>query len=199
MTARWEACAAAPVPGAEDLMKNQKRPALSGQAVEPINIGLDDRKRAHFSEALSAILDDTYSLLIHTHIYHWNVRGPLFEPIHKLLEQQYEALFAATDKIAERVRQLGHRVPEGLKHFPRGFDMPAEMPNEHEMIVDLVAKHEEVIRKLRKTSTEADDEHDYVTQDLVNEILAFHENAAWMLRSIVTRWPTAVPHAQAAE
>lgn len=178
-------------------MANDKKAAPAGDN-EAVNTGLDDTTRTHFATVLSAILDDTYSLLVHTHVYHWNVRGPLFEPIHKLLEEQYEALFETTDKIAERVRQLGHRVPIGLKHFPRGIDMPREMPGEHAMIVDLLGKHEEVARKLRETSTDADDQHDYVTQDLVNANLAFHENAAWMLRSIVTRWPAA-RFAQAAE
>ena len=44
-------------------------------------------------------------------------------------------------------------------------------------------------RGLRTLSTEADDKHDYVTQDLANEMLAFHEKAAWMLRSIISSWP----------
>ena len=93
-----------------------KKPELASN-VEHLDTGLDSKTRTKFAGQLSEILDDTYTLLVRTHVYHWNVKGPLFEPIHKLLEAQYEKLFEATDKIAERVRQLGHKVPSGQGHF----------------------------------------------------------------------------------
>lgn len=154
---------------------------------EQMNTGLSPEIRERFSAALGDVLDDAYSLMVHTHVYHWNVRGRLFEPLHKLLQEHYEALFEAVDEIAERVRQLGHQVPFGNVKFPSGLDIPTPMPAELTMVEDLLARHETVVRKLRPLSTDADDEHDYVTQDLVNKLLAFHEKAAWMLRSIVNR------------
>ena len=42
--------------------------------------------------------------------------------------------------------------------------------------------------ELRPLSADADESQDYATQDLVNGMLAFHEKAAWMLRSILTTW-----------
>ena len=162
---------------------------MSAEQAEPVNTGLDDKVREHFAMALSKVLDDTYSLLVQTHLYHWNVRGPLFADIHKLLEEQYEALFESVDEVAERVRQLGFKVPGDVKQFPTGVQVPATMPGEESMIADLVKRHEAVTRTLRELSTDADDQHDYVTQDLVNGMLAFHEKAAWMLRSIITSWP----------
>ena len=181
-------------------MPTKKPGGATPSTSEHLDTGLDVQIRTKFAGQLSEILDDTYTLLVRTHVYHWNVKGPLFEPIHKLLEAQYEELFEATDKIAERVRQLGHKVPEGQGHFPRGLDIPATMPNEVAMVTDLMTRHEKVSRRLRETSTQADDDHDYVTQDIVNELLAFHEKSAWMLRSIVTRWPAeSTVHAQAAE
>jgi starvation-inducible DNA-binding protein len=162
---------------------------MCADVVEPVDTGLSDETRKTFAASLSQVLDDTYSLLVQTHLYHWNVRGPLFADIHKLLEEQYQALFESVDEVAERVRQLGYPVPGKMESFPTGVRVPASMPSEEAMIADLVSRHEGVTRKLRKLSTDADDQHDYVTQDLANEMLAFHEKAAWMLRSIISSWP----------
>ena len=78
---------------------------------ENVNFGLDDKARETIAQNLSAILADTYALLVKTHIYHWNVVGPLFHSIHEMTEEQYNDLFKATDEIAERIRALGYRAP----------------------------------------------------------------------------------------
>ena len=57
------------------------------------------------------VLADTYTLLVKTHVYHWNVVGPIFLPLHELTEKQYQNLFEAADTIAERIRALGHPTP----------------------------------------------------------------------------------------
>ena len=155
---------------------------------ENIDTGLSEKLRTHFATELSGVLDDAYSLMVQTHLYHWNVRGPLFEPIHKLLQEHYEALFESVDEIAERVRQLGFPAPTGASSFPSGVSVPSVMPDEEAMLADLLGRHESVIKRLRPLSTDADDSKDYVTQDLINGLLAFHEKAAWMLRSIISTW-----------
>ena len=161
---------------------------MCAATTEPMDTGLSEKLRTHFARELSGVLDDVYSLMVQTHVYHWNVRGPLFEPIHKLLQQHYEALFETADEIAERIRQLGFAVPLGVKSFPSGVAMPSTMPDEEAMLADLLGRHEANVRKLRPLSADADESQDYATQDLVNGMLAFHEKAAWMLRSILTTW-----------
>ena len=156
---------------------------------EPVKTGLPDEVRKEFAEALSGVLDDAYSLLVQTHLYHWNVRGPLFADLHKLMEEQYTALFESVDEVAERIRQLGYRAPISSTPFPSGARVQDPMPSEEKMVAELVDRHEIISRALRSLSTNADERHDYVTQDLANEMLAFHEKAAWMLRSIITTWP----------
>jgi starvation-inducible DNA-binding protein len=166
-------------------MRSEQKDAES----EPVKTGLPDEVRKKFALTLSGVLDDTYSLLVQTHLYHWNVRGPLFADLHKLMEEQYAALFESVDEVAERIRQLGFRAPMAIRNFPSGVIVEDPMPAEEKMVGDLVDRHEGVTRKLRELSTDADEQHDYVTQDLANEMLAFHEKAAWMLRSIITTWP----------
>ncbi|WP_291159584.1 hypothetical protein [Ensifer sp. SSB1] len=54
---------------------------------EEFDIGLTRAYRQQMAAALSDILADTYKLVIKSHIYHWNVVGPLFKPLHELTEE----------------------------------------------------------------------------------------------------------------
>ena len=61
-------------------------------AAEPVQTGVQKVKPV--AKALAEALADTYRLVFKTHAYHWNVEGPLFYPIHKLTEAQYEDIEA---------------------------------------------------------------------------------------------------------
>ena len=66
---------------------------------QKISIGLEAPYRKQMSESLTEILASTYKLTIKSHVYHWNVVGPLFLPLHELTEQHYGALFEAAGKL----------------------------------------------------------------------------------------------------
>ena len=72
-----------------------------------INMGLSETQRETMAKAVTAVLADTYALYFKTHAYHWNVTGPRFHDLHAMFEEQYTALWTATDEIAERIRALG--------------------------------------------------------------------------------------------
>lgn len=159
-----------------------------------LHTGLDQAARSDIARRLGRILDHTYSLMVRSHIYHWNVRGPLFEPLHELLEQHYKTLFEAVDEIAERIRQLGFRTPSsGEQVFPSGVDQKDQQHGARAMVEDLLARHEHSCREMRETGVAADEAGDLVTNDLLSNHLAFHEKAAWMLRSMLEGWPESSP------
>lgn len=150
--------------------------------MEP-DTGIETEDRADIAKRLGHILDATYSLMVRSHLYHWNVRGPLFEPLHELLEGHYKALFEAVDEIAERIRQLGFRAPSSdADPFPSGVSKRHEM-SARAMVEDLLGQHEASCRMLRETGIAADDAADLVTADMIAKMLGFHEKAAWMLRA----------------
>ncbi len=163
-------------------VKNSRAP------IDPVQSGLSTTDRSELSQAVADVLADTYVLLIKTHVYHWNVTGPLFVPVHQLLEVHYKDLFAAADELAERIRGLGRLAPLnfGKDLLPRS-DVEEENADRSAagMIKQLVADHEEIARRIRGASANAADRKDFVTHDLLNGRLAFHEKAIWMLRAIV--------------
>jgi starvation-inducible DNA-binding protein len=153
---------------------------------EKIDTGLDARYRKDMSKRLSAILAATYQLTIKSHVYHWNVVGPLFKPLHDLTEEHYGELFEATDVIAERIRALGHLAPvefaEAQQFAPTGKDV--DHGSAMSMIEDLIETHEEAVRTMREAASKAGDADDVVTEDMLTQRLTFHEKALWMLRAI---------------
>lgn len=170
------------MPQASAVLKSEPK------SVAKIDIGLDAKYCAQASEALTGILAANYRLLIKTHVYHWNVVGPLFKPLHELTEAQYGALFEAADIIAERIRALGHLAPAKLataaQFAPKGNDVD-HLTAEH-IVHDLIADHEAAVKAMRDAAEAAGDARDKVTEDMLTQRLTFHEKALWMLRAIVS-------------
>jgi len=156
---------------------------------DKVQTGVPDAAREQLAKHLSVILAETYLLTIKSHLYHWNVVGPLFKPIHDLTEEHYENLFAATDDLAERIRALGHRAPVNVEDgkLNLSVSLPAGgMPDAHDMIKDLVQSHEIISAEMRDMAQYAGDNGDLVTEDLLTARITFHEKAAWMLRALIT-------------
>ena len=82
-----------------------------------VSLGLSDNARKQVAESLGPILADHYLLTLKTQNFHWNVTGPNFQGLHSLFGTQYEALFAAVDEIAERIRALGFPAPGGFAAY----------------------------------------------------------------------------------
>jgi len=142
--------------------------------------------KARIANALTGVLADSFVLMIKTQVYHWNVVGPLFQPIHELTEKHYNDLFAAIDTLAERMRALGHLAPVSLTDMIAHAAIEEETRNRSagDMVDQLIADHEELTRRTRELAQLAADGKDGATEDLANARMAFHEEAIWMLRAI---------------
>ncbi|MGB7241322.1 MAG: DNA starvation/stationary phase protection protein [Sulfitobacter sp.] len=140
------------------------------------------------ASALMGALGDSLVLLYKTQGYHWNVIGPLFQPIHELTERQYAALFAAVDKLAERIRALGHIAPFSMADMISHAQLSEEdtARNAQGMVEQLASDNETLVRRLLETAAIAAEHGDGATEDLMNARMADHEEAIWMLRAIAS-------------
>src|SRR5690606_37940210 len=132
-------------------------------------------------------LADTYALYTKTQFYHWNVTGPRFRTLHLMFEEQYTALAAQIDELAERIRALGFIAPGGFKAF-QGLTSLTEdksVPDADTMVTNLLSDRETICQNLRKAISKADEAEDVVTADLLTGALDAHEKTAWMLRSTI--------------
>ncbi len=160
---------------------------MSTDADLTINNGIDAEARARICEGLSHLLADTYTLYLKTHNYHWNVTGPMFQTLHLMFETQYNELALAVDLIAERIRALGAKAPGSYREFARLTSITEEAgePNATDMIRDLLAGQEAVVRTARTLFPTADEANDEPTADLLTQRMQVHEKTAWMLRSLL--------------
>lgn len=159
---------------------------LTQQAV-PINIGLSETDRKDIVNSLEKLLADSYMLYLKTLFFHWNVTGPMFQPLHDVFESQYQELLLAVDDLAERIRSLGYPAPGTFKQFSRltSITEDTSVPDTDTMIKILVEDHETVIRTARQVAQVTERGSDIATLDLITKRIEVHEKTAWMLRSFL--------------
>lgn len=149
-----------------------------------LDIGIDAKARKKVAGSLEVVLADTYSLYAKTHGYHWNIEGPRFLTLHTLFETQYNELWLALDLIAERIRSLGHYAPFGNSIATKStIKGDSGVPSEDEMLANLAAGNEAVVKAARAALEVAEEAGDQATADLMTQRVAVGEKAAWMLRA----------------
>jgi starvation-inducible DNA-binding protein len=167
------------------MKKSSKR---RGPAGSTIDIGIGKQDRAAIAAGLSRLLADTYTLYLTTHNFHWNVTGPMFNSLHDMFMTQYTELWNAVDPIAERIRALGHAAPGSYAEFGKLSslpDAPAAPPKAMKMVRILMEGNEAVARTARSLLPVVEAASDEPTTDLLVQRLTVHEQAAWMLRSLL--------------
>jgi len=151
------------------------------------NIGITDSNRQAVANELSKILADEYVLYTKTRNAHWNVEGIDFYNKHKFFEEQFGQLDDFVDRVAERMRSLGHYAPATLKSFLSLTHLSEETRSENNstgFITELLADHEALIIHLRENINRfANDFSDLGTSDFITGLMEDHEKMAWFLRS----------------
>lgn len=154
---------------------------------QPIDIGISEKDRMAIAEGLSRLLADSYTLYLKTHNFHWNVTGPMFNTLHLMFETQYTELATAVDLIAERIRALGFPAPGSYADFARLSTIKDAqgVPKAEDMIRELVAGQEAVVRTARAVFPIVERASDQPSADLLTQRMQVHEKNAWMLRSLL--------------
>ncbi len=156
-----------------------------------INIGISEVDRQAIVDGVAKLLADTYTLYLKTHNYHWNVTGPLFNTLHLMFETQYTELATAVDEIAERIRALDFPAPGSYRAYAKLTEIEEEdgVPSAEDMIRNLVAGQETVVRTARSLFPVVEAADDQPTADLLTQRMRIHEKNAWMLRSLLAKQP----------
>ena len=155
----------------------------------PINIGIAEKDRKKIAAGLEHVLADTYTLYLKTHNFHWNVTGPMFQTLHLMFMTQYNEIVDGRfgPGLAERIRALGYPAPGSYKEFAAltSIKDSSGSVSAKEMIKQLVAGQEAVVRTAREVLPIAEKAGDQPTVDLLSARMEVHEKNAWMLRSLL--------------
>lgn len=149
--------------------------------------GIQPEDRSKIASELGKVLADSYMLFIKTQGVHWNVVGPTFYSLHKLTEEHYGNLYAAIDEIAERIRALGEKAPASYRKYGelsdiQDYDLEQTAEQHVKMLID---DHRTAVKSMRGAIEWCEDKKDFVTADMLIERMSWHEEAIWMLNSII--------------
>src|SRR3546814_5567496 len=148
----------------------------------------EGKNTADVVKGLERTVANAYALTIKTHAYHWNVQGPTFYGLHKMLQEQYEDLFPAIDEVAERMRALGSYAPGGLDSFKKLTEVSepkAGGTGWQDMLKDLIESRRAVLKQEREVMDAADAVDDQTTADLMATRIGKHQEAIWMMESML--------------
>ena len=150
-------------------------------------IGITDANRQAVALELAKLLADEYVLYTKTRNAHWNIEGPDFFEKHKFFEMQFEQLDEIIDKVAERIRTVGHYTSSSLASFLKLTHLsetPAPKNDSQAHLKALLSDHESIIIYCRENIHQiAIEYHDFGTSDFITGLMEAHEKMAFFLRS----------------
>lgn len=150
------------------------------------NLGISAKNLDSVNEVLNKVLADGNVLYIKLRKFHWNLSGDNFMELHLLFEDQYTALAEAIDEVAERISTLGGVAIGTTSEFAKMSQLkenPGKLPSNQEMLKELVADHESIVKSLRKNLDTVEEKFgDAGTSDFLNGLMQQHEKMAWKLR-----------------
>jgi starvation-inducible DNA-binding protein len=142
--------------------------------------------------ALQRTLTELQALQLQTKQAHWNVSGALFYPLHKLLQEHYEAISSFADDVAERLLAIGASADgrartiverSALGEFPGGFVDDAQV------IAWFTVGYRQVALAVR-VSIRASEEPDPTTSNLLQEVEHGLAKFQWQMRAHLQPTPT---------
>jgi starvation-inducible DNA-binding protein len=136
-------------------------------------------------QELQATLHELIDLSLIGKQLHWAVVGPLFRPLHLLLDELVDSWRELSDTVAERAVALGF-VPDGqAKAVAAGSQLAAVAPTaleDHLVVRDLTHRVAEVSEQVRDRMNRLG-EADLASQDVLIEVVRELEKQQWMLRA----------------
>lgn len=131
-------------------------------------------------------LGTAFALYVATHGFHWNVEGPDFYELHKLLDDQYNDIWQSLDGIAENMRALDAYAPQSMDRFMELSKIPNAAPapmGAREMLQNLVKANEIMIEVLTDTLHAAEAVDEQGVMNFLAGRIEMHKKHRWMLRA----------------
>jgi starvation-inducible DNA-binding protein len=162
----------------QELKKSRVAPAL----VTPTDLSPDAVRAV--SEALNAVLADTFALYVKTKNFHWHISGPHFRDYHLLLDEQSQQILATVDELAERVRKIGGTTLRSIgqiARLKRLQDNDEDFVPPLDMLSELMADNKAMITTMREAHKLADTHEDVATTSLLEQFIDGAERRTWFL------------------
>jgi len=147
---------------------------------------IDRDARIRIVESLNQTLADTTDLMTQVKHAHWNVKGPQFQPLHELFDDQAAMFADHADVVAERATALGGHAM-GTARMAADDSRLSEYPEDAldglecvEALADRFATHGEHLRAGIEMAQDAGDED---TADLYIDLSRDVDKQLWFLEA----------------
>ena len=119
------------------------------------------------------------------HSVHFNVTGPEFYSLHKLLQKVYEDSESIQDDLGELIRALGELAPQTIGDILSLADLEDTPTGSswYEQIDLVLAGQEHMIGSYRKLEDQADAEGEKDIANFAQDRIRQHKKFAWQLRA----------------
>ncbi|RLP10595.1 Dps family protein [Propionibacterium australiense] len=137
------------------------------------------------TKALQQALVDLTDLHLQAKQAHWNIKGEGFRSLHLFLDEIVDGARDAADEVAERLAALGG-TPDGRAATVAATSSLDTVEGGDLKVADVYAQFAERTAKVAdaiKSTLEAVDAEDHLTNDLLIGIASELEKQAWMLRA----------------
>lgn len=142
-------------------------------------------------ELMKEVLSDQFVLYVKARNFHWNVTGQQFFGLHAEFENIYDELAEDIDKVAERIRALGLKVPGTMKEFwelSTLEEKPDDHPESLDMIKTVVNDFEIIIEKLKSAAHKMQNTlSDEVSAGMFYGLVEKYQKTIWMLKSLLDK------------
>ncbi|MFJ8262559.1 Dps family protein [Rummeliibacillus sp. NPDC094406] len=142
---------------------------------------------SNLQKELNQLVASWSVLYMKLHNFHWYVKGPAFFTLHLKFEELYNEASLHLDNIAERILALNGQPVATLKEHLEISEIKEAVGSEtaEQMVKTIIQDFETVMRNLKIGMTEATNEQDDMTVDLLNSIYQSLEKHVWMLKAFL--------------
>lgn len=165
------------------------KPAARPEArLFPTRNRLPEDARRQSVGLLNAALADLTDLYTQTKHAHWNVKGPSFYGLHKLLDELAEVVEEGMDEVAERATALGGVAFGTLRQAAAATRLPEFPADVHhtQQVAGLMAdRFAEVSNRIGRDITAADELGDKDTADLLTDVSRELDKGVYLLEAHV--------------
>lgn len=135
-------------------------------------------------QALKKCLADSFAFSLKTQFFHWNVVGQDFYQYHELFGKIYEEVQAASDTIAELIRQLDEVAPGSLGRFKEltTINDADSVPDIKSMVNVLEQDNRIVLASLLTAYKIAEEMGELGISNEIQDRISAHEKHGWFLR-----------------
>jgi len=153
-----------------------------------VDADVDDQEKAKlYHKPLQEVLSHLFATRLKSQVYHWNVHGPQFYAVHKLLEDLYKALDEEIDDVAERIRTMGIKTISSFDEIVQFCGSMNKKSDKYLNVEEMIADMHESLSNLGRVITGVLEDERLkckVTEDLLIKLLGKVEKFDWMVRSL---------------